>query len=758
MTLTQPSLRAAPLLGIALLAMPLWFSSPCFGAADSELAATFGPLRLVDQVDCGAEDASHPLLESAPGVSRVEDLLGRRCRVLTPSARPGYFAYVLGKGKSLTPGDACVLAIDCPEDRPRTVQIVNRGAETFLGFHTGGALGDCLLGYTQNNNESLTRVPLSGTYQTCQSLFFLHDRFPDIVRQRDGHKRPRRPEDGFHVIVVQPEAADDPLSAGAAIARIRLYQVEKPQSLPARLHLPPAGLPRRYVFSREEMADSNVEGLREKEPALARMDRFFEFKARNARFLGMNAFCTDLLEFGHNQGWDSGDDAWFIRGPDPQRWEKMVRMLAGQGLDVIPYYEYAGSMGLNRQVPSSPLRGPGQPYTHITWSENYHLDVTDPASLADIRRLLDCTVVRHREQVRFIGAWFRNRVSHVPISFSDKCLARFAQEARAGAAVTREQLKADARLLNEYREWWLLKRRAFFADVAGYLREKLGPEAVLLWTNWSNEAGPPLPGGRSVVTDDPATWRKLLADSKEKVQALDLGDLTRGDAYLKAITAWPFTWAEWEWQHAEPRADPEHYRDVPGVLFTYPIHRAYSASRAEDFAAFRGPAGLAVARMAPLNEHRDGGLVGYYLSDVERAGPTCMLTEALAVANGDPRYLAYLHGGTPARGFPAYVRRFYAAFLALPAVPGENCDPACADPRVRVRLFRTEKHGTYIAVVNTDVVPKAVDVTLPLVGPAVSDAATQTRLGEAQATVRDGKIVLHLELDAAELRALHAAP
>ena len=40
---------------------------------------------------------------------------------------------------------------------------------------------------------------------------------------------------------------------------------------------------------------------------------WYRFKARRMRFLGMNTFSKDLLEFGANQGWDStpyGGNKW----------------------------------------------------------------------------------------------------------------------------------------------------------------------------------------------------------------------------------------------------------------------------------------------------------------------------------------------------------------------------------------------------------------------------------------------------------------
>ena len=141
--------------------------------------------------------------------------------------------------------------------------------------------------------------------------------------------------------------------------------------------------------------------------------------------------------------------------------------------------------------------------------------------------------------------------------------------------------------------------------------------------------------------------------------------------------------------------------------------------------------------------------LGYFVSDVERAGPYCMAAEARAMANGDPRFFAYLTGNSFNRGFPEYVRDFNAAFLALPALPSVRIADAADDAEVVVRAIETEEHGVYLAVVNTGFGAKTdVGITLPKAGRVV-DAATGAALDGA---VRDG--VLRLSMRPCQLRAL----
>ena len=93
----------------------------------------FGPLPLVDEVSCGDPDDPHPFREGPEGVSRIETILDRECRVLPIEGESKYFAYRSGQGKSLKPGSAYVLLVEYPEDRPRSLFITNGGAETTLG-------------------------------------------------------------------------------------------------------------------------------------------------------------------------------------------------------------------------------------------------------------------------------------------------------------------------------------------------------------------------------------------------------------------------------------------------------------------------------------------------------------------------------------------------------------------------------------------------------------------------------------------------
>lgn len=763
--------RSVALLGAAAAAAVLACPAACRAQATpaaapapalADAGAPFGRLPLVEEIDCAATPPADPegYREEPAGGSRVETLLGRACRVLPNEGDARFFAYRVGRGKGLVPGRAYVLAVEFPDDRPRSVFVRNDGAETIRGFSTGAALGDVLFTYTNNNAESL-KLPQTGKYQTWRSLFFLHDRFPGLSLPRNSDPRTGKPEDGFWVVIAQSKAENDPISAGAAVARIRLYAVPDPEKLAPKVTPPPAGLPRRHLFWREEMGDSFVGARKPEERGVTRDADWFAQKAQLARFLGMDTLGKDLLEFGHNQGWDAGpNDDWYVNPPFKGRWEELLGVAARYHMAVMPYYEYAGSVGKKEGVGARrsvlPLKGT-LPYTHIEWSERFYADVTDPDTLKDATRLLDATITRYKARATFVGAWFRPRPSHMPISFADAALARFAAQANNGKAVTREELRADKALLGRYYDWWFGKRRDFVAALAAHLREKVSPDAVVLLTPDSSEPGRSLPAPMRVVTDDPDGWKALLGEPKQGkplVRPTPYAEVAGTGAYLDVLTSPPGTWGEWEWQHSIPQADPARWHDQHGAMLTYTLNRAYTAASPAAFDAFRGPDGLAVAYHYPLNENAMHPALGYFVADVERAGPYVMLAEARAMANGDPRLIGYLASNSFNRGFPEYARAFNAAFLSLPALPSRVLPGASgADPAVVVRAIDAGKHGTYLAVVNTGLAAKkGVAVRLPAgAGAAVVDAPTGAALRSAGGALR-------LDLGPCEMRALRILP
>ncbi len=708
-----------------------------------DLGEPFGRMALVDEIDCGAAEQTHRFVESPAGASELQTILGRPCRVLRKTVGEGaYISYRLGEMKLLVPGQPYVLVVDYPEDVPRSLIVMNAGNETYRGFHTGRTVGDALHPkYVNNNNESVD-TPLSGRLESWQMLFWLHDRFPDREFLRGDKERELAPEDGFAVNIAQFSANNIPASHGAAVYRIRLFAFPEERDLTMPTTLPPDDLPHRHIFWREEMADGVIGSAKNERRGIAQPLDWYRHKASLMHFLAINTFSKDLLEFGACQHWDStphGGNQWvYFNAEHKDLWGQIVELMGSEGFNVFPYYEYSGSKGqkgLGPQRRCRPLTR-DDAYTHIKWIESANADITDPDTYEDFQKMLELTIVQHKDKANFVGAWLRPR-SQIPISFGAAALQRFAADTLR-EPITRKHLIDDQALLGEYYDWWYGKRRDFLAAMRDYLRAQgVNDQALVLYTADAGEPGTSFPTwAPRLVTDDPAFWGPLLREplfmrGDQPIEPLPLAEVVAKDLYLEALLAAPLSWGGWENHHASPPPDPHRYQEIPAVLMSHCFNRVYTVSSPRTFDAFRTPTGLAIVRHYTLNENMMFGLndeakLGYFVVDVEKAGPFCMQAEALAMANGDPTMIGYLSGGNYSRGFPQYVRSFNANFLALPALPSRVLADAAADPEVVVRAIATERHGTYLAVVNTGSTAKAeVAIKLPAGGQLVAAVGGQ---------------------------------
>ena len=690
---------------------------------EQDQAAIYGDAFLLEEIHCAADVAgSADFSEYPEGGSQIQQILGQACRTLpNDTDEMKYMAWRLGVGKDLKAGAAYLIELDYPEDQARSMYVLNRGNETGMGLATGTAVADCLKGRYVNNSPESIQYPLSGKMKTYQMYFHLHDHFPGLKRFRNADvQRTERPADGFWFIVAQHKKSNAPLSQGAAVQRIRLYAV--PQAKPVEIHYPPEELPRRYTFCREEMADTAAgvphgKDAPEKRGVINPID-WFEYKARYMRFLGMNTFSKDLLEFGHNQGWPAHDNKfnndWYIQSSTPGRWQRIVEMLANYDLYVLPMFEYGGSTGkhaFGKEKDFLSLKGNTE-YTHIKWLENNaHADILDPRCLEELKEIFRRTIVRHKDIVPFVGAWLRPRPMQMPMNFNDKSLARF--NAETSHNCTREHLAADARLLQAYYAWWFDKRQQLTVALNSWLEQELGRETCVLFTSDSTEPGQALPK-RSLVTDQTDVWQTVLKKAGHDMTVRSFHDVVSENLHAQACASPTATWGDYEVHHASPWADPLRYKHQRGSLQTLTYHRLYAVSNPTVFDEFRSQSGLGIIRHHSLNENEMEGRLGYFVCDVERAGPYCMLKEARALAYGDPRYLGFLISNTLTRGFPYYVRQFNQAFLSLPAIPSTLLDNVSSDKEVLVRQWQSEEHGTWIAIINVSLMEKrGVSVRLP---------------------------------------------
>lgn len=706
-------------------------------------------LKLVDEIIC-AEDTSHAYTEHQLGNVVVKEILGKKCRTIEPG-RAGYFAYELGRDKGLKPGAAYFLAIEYPEDTSRSFIINNFGDQTRLGLSTGKTFGDSWGSRYVSSNPELIDYPLSGKYETATQLMYLHHRTANTEKSilRHGATIERTPEEGFIVAIAQFGANGDPFNAGAAVYRIALYEVGNPEALVAKINYPPEGLPRRHLFWREEMGDGPVSGSAETRAIPDAVD-FYRYKVNLIHYLAMNTYCQDMLEFGHNQCWDSspfGGNDWYYQTQEPQRWENILTMLAEHpDLYILPYYEYAGGRGgdKNKAVGSRCvcLNINGEPkYTHISWSGHpiANVDFADPIFKTDIKKLMNVTMGRFtrkdefKGKLNFLGAWFRPRPEANPISFNDDDLKRYQQDTEI--KVTREQLQDNPELLKAYVDWFLLKRKDWIVTTRDYLRKSVNKEAVVFYTTDHSEPGRGC-GIDGVAADKPEEYNALLkSEAIASLLAADndkVADISGSsfypikdavDKYAKNIQQPMWTWGKWRWDLGCPQPDPLNYKDTDGAFMSYTFNRMYTTKNERDMEVFRAKDGLLMIRHYSLNENNlyyklsdaeQGELLGYFCGQFDRAGKFGPMAEVQAVIYGDPRYIGYLAPLNFGRLFPEYYRNFNQAFLALPAIPSYRLAGVSENKDIHARTYPTNGQGTFYAVANlgmTDV--KGVEINIP---------------------------------------------
>lgn len=706
-----------------------------------DLGEPFGKAYLVDEIDCTKPAGDREFAEYPSNISQVRTILGKPARVIDPVAKEGsYFTYRIGQNKLLQPGSTYILTVEYPEDAPRTIIVHNNGNESIRGFHTGPTIGDSFHPkYVDNLRESIN-TPLTGKWEMWSQMFHLHDRFPTYKKDNKPVKgklvRDLKPEDGFNVVICQYSSENMPISKGVAVSKISLYAVPEFDQLKATVNLPPSNLPHRRLFWREEMADGVIGSGSSKDPVDMRgitnyLD-WYRFKAKRMQFLGMNTFSKDLLEFGANQGWDptkfGGHDWVYYNGDMKDYWENIVKLMGEFGYDVFPYYEYSGSKGkkgLGFERRSKPLNRADGLYTHIKWVETANADITDPDTFEDFRKMVELTVINHKSLANFAGVWLRPR-SQLPIGFADPTIARFNKD--TNQSVTRKQLTSDTKTYQQYIKWWETKRRDFNLQVRDYLRENGIKDAMVLFTNNASEPGVSFTDWvPRIVTDIPQQWQSIVQQPEhmskdgKTIEILTPDQVSQKQMYLGALQSPGQDWGNYEIRHARPANDPYNYVDQSGVMLSYPFNRFYTVNSPKTLDAFDTKSGMTLLRHFSLNENMmfdksDKPLLGYFIADMEKAGPFCMMAEALAMANGNPTQIGYLSGGNYARGFPLYVRNFNLNFLALPALESKQVPGAASDSKVIVRQIDAGKDGVYCFAVNTNMTDTQVSIKLPVDG------------------------------------------
>ena len=686
----------------------------------------YGDLTLVDEVNC-ATDTTHEFHEHASNASSVQTILGSECRVLPhPSGEAGFFSYRLGKGKGLVAHDMYLLVVEYPEDVPRTVTLINRAMNSRNGFHTGISIGETLNAHIigQTHPESMN-IPLSGTWNRLEQVMFLNEKvFPydttDAYIDSESN--------GFDVIFHVFSAADSPDSAGAAVRAIRLYRMNDEKGLATPVRYPAGNLPRRHITWRDEMGKHNAYSCN--------ADRYdnFRMKMRLMKELGVDTWSRDILEFGYNQYFDvsyanNGNSNWMHSNSD--YWTTEVGIYADAGIYLLPFYEYAGSrgpggLGVNagRKAVQLYRGGYGGHFNLFVQNSNgasgANVDITDDAAYTDFAAILDCTILRYKDQANFLGAWIRNRGS-MPVSFSQNTRNRFcADTGRPANSVTTNdlqnlseygnesyryicQMMKKPALYQEYRTWWNGKRAQWLKAMQQHLEDGGIPGAKVFFSGVWGEAGWELQNldyyrdyYNRVAAEDATAWKAL---SGSGAATCGIGEMSWNYTHY-GIDNDSFTWFPDEYNHAAPRNDPETYTNVADVALCYPYHGVHTTIPASA-ANYRNASGdLFFSRHFCLYEGCGNG-VGYFTTEMDRCGRAIMLPELYALAYQDPTLIGFMQGGHLARNSTKEFRDFNEHFLSLPAVKGTVLwGGGWGVKPYTVRKYKTAD-ATYYAIVNT---------------------------------------------------------
>ncbi len=617
----------------------------------------FGELDLVDEIDTAT---TVPAQQIPANVSSVSTVMAKSARVMSPGETARFMTYRLGAGKGLVAKQAYVLDIEYPDDVSRAMFVANRGADFVRGFATGKAIGDARRSYTEGTLESLA-YPQSGNWKNYRSLFYLHERFSPPTAQRNAEcaKRDLLPADGFDVTVFQTNQYNDPRNNGVAIGKIRLYKVRNSSSLSAAINYP-GSLPRRHVYWREEMADEAVMASTSAKRAVANPIDWFAFKMDMGRALGFNTVGKDMMEWGHNQGFNAGDPVWMnnAQGLMVNIWAQIVAQAAARDLYVMPYLEYGGSLGSNCS-PGNPcdktpgnykslgfqrrtqklfhgeLSGDGEAtkdrYTGHWWTEGHSADLTDPDTLTDLKKVVDKLLVTYKGQAKFQGLWLRMRQTKLPMSFSAETIARYNADNPANTR-TLVQLRTTESSRAAYYTWWYGKRRAFLIAIRDYARAQMGDSNLQVhFTPYADEPVPraytpdPIVGVTDpldLVTDDPAWWSSyannlaVTGDNewfkwqwKGTLPAVALSQRIHSNGlrfFRKPYQLWANGWPELG--HSTPPADPQNYQSDSGLAMTLSFGNGlYTVDDAALLNEYNNSAGASLVHHFPLNEDDGNG-------------------------------------------------------------------------------------------------------------------------------------------------------
>jgi len=669
--------------------------------------AYLGELAVNDSISCGTSNELHDTSdgrvdEALGGVlasdrlpgSRLTNLWGATGRVVIHDR--GFFACSLGI--DLKWNMPYLLDIEYPEDQPRSFALVIGNENYTPAFHTGHTMGQPGPRFFAEQ----TLFPLSKHVQHAQFIVWAGD---DEVRN------------GLYVAIADPGLRADPFSGKPLVFTITLHQFVSIARLKLRSAFP-VGLQRNvWVEQNGMLPNDNV--------------RFSPHV--NALVYGMNAIAPAMLFWnGHS---DRNNTLMFpsarYRQPlrqvvnlaelqtdafeDPSNRFNFARetcMVARQmGLGVFPRFEYGGSDDLPDDAHAVALDG--KPYPPQRRSPTDRLvtdsvDVCHTAVLADacavIAEMVNAVDENDRTALRRLIV--RRRAQFLVTSYSAAALAQFERMTTnrlSGASLDAKRADLAARCPDAYRQWYQEQLLGFVAAL-GKAYQDLVPQPVepCLYYHW-RQSGMPFEGLYFQTVDSWTNkWAKIRHTPFEGFP-------------LPTITAAGLVAAVTRWTEAEDGLDTALV-PLASVRPVIPVYGETAARCGPYFDAFHTRS--AAVKISPVLD--PAAQVFRSRRRVLNAGATfshvrhfSMIEPVLAFCEGDPIDLAFDQAHPPCFPYPAYARRFFANFLALPAVSMARV-PQEGDARTLVVKTATCEGATYVAVINPGFSSVQAKVALPM--------------------------------------------
>ena len=719
----------------------------------------YGKLKLVDEIDASTPlaDEPHPYLQSAfdhsqdrvtPGADvdvHVTDILGRKAR----ESGFGWFAYRIGRGQ-LKPHATYLVRIEYPEDKPRYAPIEIQTGQNFMDVGWKNGVGA---------DDVYDNWPLSGKWQWYDVIIPLDDE--TVGTGGTGTASAANGLWLYFMNKLKPNAYFAMYSGGPAVGRIRLYEIDTKANAP---HInAPAGLPQRVLaFDWERQPDAQPADL-----------------VRYAKLMGYNAISPVIIKWGTaNYGpelpgystvrvdprsywstrpYDAAKHAFAPADdlpPQPSTHEQYLAETKRFGINYIPRFEWGGSLDVPQEAWAIGIDGkPLKPNRFATWCVN----LLNPLAWDDLQRLMDTLIKPYAaDNPQLIGALWRIRCNRVPISYGRADLDLFAKETGTklpAGGLAQQAAWAAGEGKAAYDTWWHGKRAAFHRKLVDLLRS-YRPDLTLYYYNWDEDKF-------GLINTDLGGWGFLATLGNDGKAAYEKDRAARRSFtaadYIEVLRTGNFGDASKGINRADYGLRPALYKNMPGFEPFAPVDYLCYANMPDYLNYFRTADGVAVSNAVSYDEIGSRSINPKYEGNmITPAGPDfSMALELLAYFHSDARtltYTAYTYG----RGFADAHRRFAQAFLALPAIPGEEVPQKDTD--MKVRLYKSDK-GTFVGVAYKGYSPKKLAIDIPL--PAgtsfseLSNLVSANGTGErVNASFSNGHVSFELDSGPMQLHAL----